>query len=66
MYGNSIDALAPSKPRIPIHELLEATTPTNPFPFDEKTDMSVDGSLSAVITKLTSLFDALLTRLTKT
>ncbi|KNA18041.1 hypothetical protein SOVF_074390 [Spinacia oleracea] len=51
-YGNLIDPLGPSKPRIPIDDLMDATKPTEPFEFDQKTDMSVDGSLSAFVAKL--------------
>ncbi|CAK9161358.1 unnamed protein product [Ilex paraguariensis] len=35
-----------SKPKIPIEELLEATEPIKPFPWDNETDMSVGGALA--------------------
>ncbi|KAJ7948199.1 Beta-amylase [Quillaja saponaria] len=43
-YNHSIGPLEQSKPKIPIDVLLEATKPTEPFPWDEETDMKVDGS----------------------
>lgn len=49
-----------SKPKIPIEDLLEATEPMEPFPFDEETDMSVGGAIAILldnlIDKITSIF----------
>ncbi|KAL2921875.1 Beta-amylase [Bienertia sinuspersici] len=60
-YGNSIEPLAQSRPRVLIDNLLDATTPTEPYPFDKETDMSVDdGSfLAFIIGKLKSLMHSL-------
>lgn len=52
MYGNSIEPLGPSFPKIPIDVLLDATSKPEPFQWDKKTDMSVDGSFSAFISKM--------------
>lgn len=60
MYGNAIDPLGPSKPKIPIDVLLDASEPTQPFQFDKETDMSVDDSIYAFIArKLKSLMACL-------
>lgn len=40
-YFVPIEPMARSKPEIPIDEILEATTPEEPYPFDSKTDMPV-------------------------
>jgi len=37
-----ITPLQRSKPEIPIHQILEASTVMPPFPFDDETDMPVD------------------------
>ncbi|KAL1059759.1 hypothetical protein V6Z11_1Z009900 [Gossypium hirsutum] len=42
-YGKELKPLKRSKPKIPIEDLLDATTPMKPFPWDEETDMKVDG-----------------------
>ncbi|KAK9016336.1 hypothetical protein V6N11_078838 [Hibiscus sabdariffa] len=42
-YGQELKPLTRSKPKIPIDELLEATKPYGFFPWDEETDLSVDG-----------------------
>ncbi|KAJ4851269.1 Beta-amylase [Turnera subulata] len=42
-YSHEIGPLEPSKPKIPIEVLLEATKPIEPFPWDKETDMKVDG-----------------------
>ncbi|XP_043706602.1 beta-amylase [Telopea speciosissima] len=59
-YYNPIVPLQRSKPEIPIEELLEATKPMEPFPFDPETDMSVDGAfadwLDYVKEKISSIF----------
>ncbi|XP_042482255.1 beta-amylase [Macadamia integrifolia] len=61
-YYNPIVPLQRSKPEIPIEELLEATKPIKPFPFDPETDMSVDGGafanwLDYVKEKIASIFN---------
>ena len=53
--------LEKSKPKIPFQDLLEATKPLVPFPFDKQTDMSVDGGglsdfFSSLISRITSIF----------
>lgn len=50
-YFVPIETMARSKPEIPIEEILEATKPEKPYPFDLETDMPVDGD---------NLFDVLL------
>ncbi|KAF9588297.1 hypothetical protein IFM89_008714 [Coptis chinensis] len=61
-YYNPIVPLERSEPQIPIEELLEATKPLEPFPFDPETDMSVGTGggaaelLGNVIDKITSIF----------
>ncbi|XP_057525474.1 beta-amylase-like [Amaranthus tricolor] len=53
LYGNSIAPLGPPKAKIPIDDLIDAANgPSQPYQWDKKTDMSVDGSLSAVLSKL--------------
>ncbi|XVF56512.1 hypothetical protein PTKIN_Ptkin06aG0127200 [Pterospermum kingtungense] len=42
-YGHELSPLKHSKPKIPVDDLLEATKPLEPFPWDEETDMKVDG-----------------------
>ncbi|XP_031389925.1 beta-amylase isoform X2 [Punica granatum] len=51
-YGQEIGPLERSKPQIPIEELMEATKPMKPFPWDEKTDMSIGGALANFLDKL--------------
>ncbi|XP_017977560.1 PREDICTED: beta-amylase [Theobroma cacao] len=43
MYGQELGPLQRSKPKIPIDDLLDATERLEPFPWDEETDMKVDG-----------------------
>ncbi|XP_078168312.1 beta-amylase-like isoform X2 [Carex rostrata] len=50
-YFVPIETMARSKPEIPIEEILEATKPEKPYPFDLETDMPVGGD---------NLFDVLL------
>lgn len=45
-YGQDVLPLRQSKPEIPIEELLEATKPMKPFPWDKETDTSVGGALA--------------------
>ncbi|KAK3028443.1 hypothetical protein RJ639_039035 [Escallonia herrerae] len=58
-YGKVV-ALERSKPKIPIEELLEATKPIKPFPFDKETDMSLGDaladSLDNLFNTITSIF----------
>ncbi|RYR21713.1 hypothetical protein Ahy_B03g067031 isoform C [Arachis hypogaea] len=42
-YNHVIIPLKPSGPKIPLEEILEATKPIPPFPWDSETDMKVDG-----------------------
>ncbi|KAK9285410.1 hypothetical protein L1049_024602 [Liquidambar formosana] len=59
-YNIQVVPLERSKPKIPIEDLLEATKPMSPFPFDKETDMSVGGALADLfanlVEKITSLF----------
>lgn len=59
-YNNYVGPLERSKPKIPIEDLLKATEPMEPFPFDEETDMSVGGGIAILldnlIDKITSIF----------
>lgn len=59
-YGQEVGPLGRSKPRIPIEELMEATKPMQPFPWDEKTDMSVGGAfadfMDSLIEKIAHVF----------
>ncbi|KAI8011500.1 Beta-amylase [Camellia lanceoleosa] len=59
-YNNHVGPLERSKPRIPIEDLLEATEPMEPYPFDKETDMNVGGALADLldnlIAKITSIF----------
>ncbi|KAK6134805.1 hypothetical protein DH2020_031475 [Rehmannia glutinosa] len=62
-YCRDITDLAPlqrSKARIPIDELLEATKPIKPFPWDEETDMSVGGALAEYLDSLLNKFFSIL------
>ncbi|XP_052206398.1 beta-amylase isoform X3 [Diospyros lotus] len=51
-YGNEVAPLERSKPKIPIEDLLEATEPMEPFPFDVETDMPVGGVLAGLVDNL--------------
>ncbi|KAK2433478.1 beta-amylase 3, chloroplastic [Trifolium repens] len=42
-YNHAIPPLKRSGPNIPVDDLLEATKPILPFPWDSETDMKVDG-----------------------
>ncbi|KAK4437324.1 Beta-amylase [Sesamum alatum] len=52
--------LSRSKPKIPVHELLEATKPIKPFPWDRETDMSVGGALADYLDNLFNNFFSIL------
>ncbi|MCL7025426.1 hypothetical protein MKW94_015243 [Papaver nudicaule] len=62
-YYYPIVPLERSKPKIPVKELLEATEPMKPFPFDAETDMGIDdveddsaGGLADFLGKLINKF----------
>ncbi|KAE8075763.1 hypothetical protein FH972_014451 [Carpinus fangiana] len=55
-YSHHIGPLEQSKPKITIEDLLEATEPMEPFPWDKETDMSVGGALANFIDKIFSIF----------
>ncbi|KAI3457248.1 hypothetical protein Pfo_013911 [Paulownia fortunei] len=62
-YCRDITDLAPlqrSKPKIPVDELLEATKPIKPFPWDKETDMSVGGALADYLDYLLNKFFSIL------
>ncbi|XP_068667979.1 beta-amylase [Aristolochia californica] len=48
-YYNPLTPLERSKPKMSIEELLEATTPEKPFPWDPETDLGVGGNLAELI-----------------
>ncbi|KAG9454245.1 hypothetical protein H6P81_007149 [Aristolochia fimbriata] len=52
-YYNAITPLERSKPKMSIEEILEATKPEKPFPWDPETDMSVGGNLAELIDGIT-------------
>lgn len=58
-YNHQLGPLERSRPKFSTEELLDATKPVEPFPWDEETDMSVTGGgglLSYLIGKIFSLF----------
>ncbi|CAK7355380.1 unnamed protein product [Dovyalis caffra] len=60
-YGHEIGPLERSKPEIPIDDLMDATKPIKPFPWNKQTDMPVDGSgqaglLGSLINGIKSIF----------
>lgn len=57
-YDHHLVPLPPSKPKIPIEEILKATKPIKPFPWNKQTDMSVSGGggLFGMIGKLFTWF----------
>lgn len=55
-YNNDIGPLEQSKPKMTIEDLLEATEPMEPFPWDKETDMSVGDALASLIDKILSIF----------
>ncbi|GAV79953.1 LOW QUALITY PROTEIN: Glyco_hydro_14 domain-containing protein, partial [Cephalotus follicularis] len=55
-YGHWLDSLERSNPKFSMDELLEATKPLEPFPWNKETDMSVGGALANLIDKLISIF----------
>ncbi|PRQ52877.1 putative beta-amylase [Rosa chinensis] len=58
-YNHRLGPLERSKPKFSTEDLLDATKPVEPFPWDKETDMSVTsggGLLSYLISKIFSLF----------
>ncbi|XP_062150509.1 beta-amylase isoform X2 [Alnus glutinosa] len=55
-YSHHIGPLERSKPKMTIEDLLDATEPMEPFPWDKETDMSVGGALANLIDKIFSIF----------
>ncbi|XP_050381990.1 beta-amylase [Argentina anserina] len=59
-YNHHLGPLERSKPKISMEDLLDATKPEEPFPWDEDTDMSVTSGggslLSYLISRIFSLF----------
>lgn len=59
-YFKPIVPLKSSKPEFSMEYILEATGPLEPFPFDDETDVPVDGGfaywIKQVFAKLISLF----------
>ncbi|XP_041005431.1 beta-amylase-like [Juglans microcarpa x Juglans regia] len=55
-YNHHIGPLERSKPEMTIEDLLEATEPMEPFPWDKETDMSVGGALANLLDKIFSMF----------
>lgn len=57
-YGHEIVPLERSKPKIPIEDLLDATKPMEPFPWNKQTDMPVDsaGLFGTLINGIKSIF----------
>lgn len=51
-YFKPIKPMERSKPKIPIEDILEATEPMEPFPFDPVTDMSVGGDFADFVDEL--------------
>ncbi|KAF3319938.1 beta-amylase-like protein [Carex littledalei] len=55
-YFSPIEPMARSEPEIPIEEILEATKPEEPYPFDSETDMPVDADGGNLFTAIFSTF----------
>ncbi|GLT58632.1 hypothetical protein SLA2020_315060 [Shorea laevis] len=56
MYNHEIGPLEPSGPKLVMEELLEATKPMEPFPWDKETDMRVDDGGGFVLANLIKKF----------
>ncbi|CAI9090325.1 OLC1v1025075C1 [Oldenlandia corymbosa var. corymbosa] len=52
----SLQPLKPSKPKVSINFLLEATEPIEPFHWEEETDMSIGGTVFDLLDSLLELF----------
>lgn len=52
--------LEQSRPKIPIQELLEATKPIRPFPWDDDPDMRVGDVFSDILDNIFDMFSPLL------
>ncbi|VAH29300.1 unnamed protein product [Triticum turgidum subsp. durum] len=48
-YHRPLKPLERSRPAVPMDQLLDATSPEEPYPFDPETDMSVGGDLAELI-----------------
>ncbi|PON51940.1 Glycoside hydrolase [Trema orientale] len=55
-YNHHVVPLQPSKPKIPIDDLLDATKPIKPFPWDKETDMSVGGGGGGLFSLIGRIF----------
>lgn len=60
-YGHEIGPLERSNPQIPIDDIIDATKPMKPFPWNKQTDMPVDGAgqfglLGGLINGIKSIF----------
>ena len=60
-YGHEIGPLERSNPQIPIDDIIDATKPMKPFPWNNQTDMPVDGAgqfglLGGLINGIKSIF----------
>ncbi|KAI5558291.1 hypothetical protein POPTR_017G040800v4 [Populus trichocarpa] len=60
-YGHEIGPLERSNPPIPVDDIIDATTPMKPFPWNKQTDMPVDGAgqfglLGGLINGIKSIF----------
>lgn len=64
-YFAPIEPMARSKPEIPIDEILEATTPEEPYPFDSETDMPVGVNVNVGVGGGGNLFTAIFSFLGK-
>ncbi|KAI4331058.1 hypothetical protein MLD38_029283 [Melastoma candidum] len=58
-YGQDLLPLKRSKPEITIEELLEATKPMKPFPWDKETDTSVGGTLADILDSLLDIITSI-------
>ncbi|GKV21336.1 hypothetical protein SLEP1_g31323 [Rubroshorea leprosula] len=56
MYNHEIGPLEASAPKLSMEELLEATKPMEPFPWDKETDMRVDDGGGFVFANLIKKF----------
>ncbi|KAG6742572.1 hypothetical protein POTOM_053444 [Populus tomentosa] len=60
-YGHEIGPLERSNPQIPMDDIIDATKPMKPFPWNNQTDMPVDGAgqfglLGGLINGIKSIF----------
>ncbi|XP_072951326.1 beta-amylase-like isoform X2 [Typha angustifolia] len=59
-YIKPVGPMERSKPEIPIEEILQATEPVKPYPFDPETDMSVGGYFADFIDGIFEKFTSIL------